>query len=81
AIVGFTIVCRRLALWEGDLENTEFAQRTRLLGSQKIAASVQFVFYLAFLMPLLNLIPVAWARSKASAAIRDLDLLVPAGRR
>ena len=80
ATVGFTLVCRQLSLWEGDLENTEVAQRTRLLGSRKIAASMQFIFYLVFLIPVFNLIPVLWARSQASAAIRDLDLLVPARR-
>ncbi|GAB3349283.1 hypothetical protein [Lysobacter tyrosinilyticus] len=80
AIVGFAMVCRQLELWEGDLESNEFAQRTRLLGSRKIAASIQLFFYLAFLTPLLNLVSVAWAISKASAAIRELDLLVPARR-
>jgi len=81
AIVGFTIVCRQLSLWQGDLEDTEFAQRTRLLGSRKIAASVQFFFYLTFLVPVFNLIPVVWARSQASTAIGDLDLLSPVRRR
>lgn len=80
AIVGFTIACRVLSLWEGDLENTEFAQRTRLLGSRKIAASIQLVFYLMFLIPLFNLMPAMWARSQASGAIRDLDGLLPARR-
>lgn len=81
AIAGFTLVCRELSLWEGDLENTEFAQRTRVLGSRKIAASVQFVFYLCFLVPLFCLVPVFWARSQASTAIRDIELLTPARRR
>jgi hypothetical protein len=81
AIVGFIIVCRQLSLWEGDLENTEFVQRTRLLGTMKIAAGVQLFFYLVFLLPLFNLIPVVWARSKATAAIQDLELLMPARRR
>jgi hypothetical protein len=81
AIVGFAIVCRQLSLWEGNLEDTELAQRTRLLGSMKIAASIQFFFYLVFLIPLFNLIPVTWARSKASTAIRDLDLLIPTRHR
>lgn len=81
AIAGFTIVCRQLSLWEGDLENTEFAQRTRLLGSRRIAASIQFFFYLCFLVPVISLVPVFWARSQASTAIADLDLLMPARRR
>jgi len=81
AIIGFTLVCRQLSLWEGDLENTEFAQHTRLLGSRKIAASIQLVFYLVFLMPVFNLIPVIWARFQASAAIRDLDALMPVPRK
>ena len=80
AIAGFTIVCRQLSLWEGHLEETEFAQRTRLLGSRKIAASIQFFFYLVFLVPVFNLVPVFWARSQASTALRDLDQLVPARR-
>ena len=80
AIVGFSMVCRQLDLWEGDLENADLAQRTRMLGSRKIAASIQLFFYLAFLMPLLNLVPVIWARSRASAAIGDLDLVLPARR-
>jgi len=81
AIVGFTIVCRQLSLWEGDLEDTELARRTRLLGSRRIAASIQFFFYLTFLVPVFNLIPVVWARSQASTAIDDLDLLLPLRRR
>ena len=81
AIVGFTIVCRQLSLWEGNLEDTELARRTRLLGTMKIAASIQFFFYLVFLVPVFNLVPVLWARSKASAAIADLDLLMPVRRR
>lgn len=81
AIAGFTIVCRQLSLWEGNLEDTELARRTRLLGTRKIAAGIQFFFYLVFLVPLFNLIPVIWARAKASAAIHDLDLLMPVRRR
>ena len=81
AIVGFTIVCRQLSLWEGDLEDTELARRTRLLGSRRIAASIQFFFYLTFFVPVFNLIPVVWARSQASTAISDLDLLLPVRRR
>ena len=81
AIAGFTIVCRQLSLWEGHLEETEFAQRTRLLGSRRIAAGIQFFFYLVFLVPVFNLVPVFWARSQASTALRDLDQLVPARRR
>lgn len=81
AIVGFTIVCRQLSLWEGDLENTEFVQRTRLLGTMKIAAGIQLFFYLVFLLPLFSLIPVVWARSKATAAIQDLEVLMPNRRR
>lgn len=81
AIVGFIIVCRQLSLWEGDLENTEFVQRTRLLGTMKIAAGIQLFFYLVFLLPLFSLIPVVWARSKATAAIQDLEVLMPARRR
>jgi hypothetical protein len=81
AIVGFTIVCRQLSLWEGSLQNTEFVQRTRLLGSMKIAISIQLIFYGLFLVPIFNLMPVVWARSKATAAIQDLDLLMPVRRR
>jgi TRAP-type mannitol/chloroaromatic compound transport system permease small subunit len=81
AIAGFTIVCRQLSLWEGDLESTEFVQRTALLGTRKIAAGVQLYFYLFFLMPLFNLVIVAWARSKASAAINDLEAMRLAYRR
>ncbi len=81
AIAGFTIVCRQLSLWEGDLEASEFVQRTALLGTRKIAAGAQLFFYLVFLLPLFNLIPVAWARAKASAAITDLESLRLAHRR
>lgn len=82
AIVGFTVVCRQLSLWEGDLENTELVQRTALLGTRKIAASVQLFFYLIFLLPLFNLIPIIWARSKASSAIAELgEATTPRQRR
>lgn len=81
AIVGFTMVCRQLSLWEGNLEETELVRRTRVLGTAKIAVSVQLFFYLVFLVPVFNLVPVLWARSKASGAIRDLEQLMPARRR
>jgi hypothetical protein len=81
AIAGFTIVCRQLSLWEGNLEDAELVSRTRLLGTRKIAAGIQFFFYLVFLVPVFSLIPVLWARSQASTAIDDLEQLLPARRR
>lgn len=80
AIIGFTMVCRQLSLWEGNLESTEFVQRTRVLGTAKIAAGVQLFFYLSFLMPLINLVPVLWARSQAKKGILDLEDRLKASR-
>jgi hypothetical protein len=52
-----------------------------MLGTRRIAASAQLFFYMIFLMPLFNLIPVAWARAKATAAIKDLEAMRIAHRR
>lgn len=81
AIAGFTLVCRQLSLWEGHLEQTALAQRTRVLGSRKIAAGLQFFFYFVFLVPVFNLVPVLWARAQASSALADLAHMIPARRR
>jgi hypothetical protein len=81
AIVGFAMVCRQLSLWDGDLEQTDFVRQTVLLGTRKIAASIQLFFYLSFLLPAINLIAIAWARSHASAAISGLAQHMPARRR
>lgn len=65
AIAGFWTVCRRMGLWEGDLESTDIVRKTRLLGTRQLAAGVQFFFYLTFFLPLVNLITMAWARYHA----------------
>ena len=75
-IVGFAIVSRQLSSLDeapDALPISDFVRKTRVLGSAKIAASAQLLFYIMFLLPLANLGAILVARLRASRAIAGLE--------
>lgn len=69
--IGFFIAYRQLDLKGESAENPGMA---RFVGPNLKGGAV-FFFFLAFLVPLLNLIIIVWAYAKSKSAIRVLDNL------
>ncbi|CAN5236319.1 hypothetical protein BH11PSE11_BH11PSE11_16870 [soil metagenome] len=82
AIVGFMMVCKQLGLWSDAMDSlTDLVDRTRLLGTAKLAAGAQLLFIFLFLLPLFNLPMIFWARAQAGRAGRDIDGVTQSARR
>jgi hypothetical protein len=82
ALVGFVMVVRRLALWSEATQGlTDFVDRTKMLGTAKLAAGAQFLFMGLLMVPLFNLPIILWARAQARRARRDIDSAARSARR
>ncbi len=83
AIVGFSMVCRQLGLWDEAMENSSFSgvMQPRTFRGMELAGGLQLLFYLMFLVPVLNLPAIFWGRARANAALRNIDAILKAPRR
>jgi hypothetical protein len=76
AIVGFIIVCKQLGFWSDAMDSmADLVDRSRLLGTAKLAVGAQFIFTMLFLLPLFNLPMILWARAQANRARRNIDAI------